>query len=307
MKKKILSLVLAICFIVPSMFIFSACGEKEEVGLKNNYKITVIQTSNGVISPDFVLDSNTIELVEGSSYTFYIAAEEGYKIENLVIDGNVKPASSTYTFIDIRDNHTIAASFVSSEDVIVLKSLSGIKVNYKVNNLEGLTNEIYRAESLYIGEGNTKRITDMNLTSLSTVRLNQNKSADNGYDYIYNDANKEIKIVDYTYKSSDISKDNCNSFYVDFSDYELTDVKFVNGSAKIKGTLKLNLAIQYDYFYYREFRGNSIETKSFTIDIDTILNLSNIKTIEANYYDNLYSLTINIENPIFSSVELMFE
>lgn len=203
MKKKFLAFLLTLCFIVPSSLMFSACSNTEDGGV-SKYKITVIQSANGVIAPDFVLDSNTIELTEGSSYTFYIAANEGYKIENLIIDGNVVAASSTYTFDNIKDNHTIAATFEIKENIESLK-LRAIKINYRTARTDSAV-------------------------SISALQISQNYLENNGYDFIYGigsvDITNEIT-SNVGYMDGNIRMCGLGPAYV------VNDIKFFGGVANL--------------------------------------------------------------------------
>ena len=73
------------------------------------YTITVTTGANGSISP-----SGTVTVSQGSDRTFAIAAHQGYQILAVLVDGSSRGAISTYTFENVTRNHTIAASFVAS-------------------------------------------------------------------------------------------------------------------------------------------------------------------------------------------------
>ncbi|NME71014.1 InlB B-repeat-containing protein [Flammeovirga aprica] len=69
------------------------------------YTITVSNVENGTINP------GTVTLEEGSDQTFTITADENYMLSDVLIDGvSVGPLSS-YTFTDLKANHTIEAEF----------------------------------------------------------------------------------------------------------------------------------------------------------------------------------------------------
>lgn len=74
-------------------------------GLKP-YKITTILVGNGRIIP-----SGNVSVFYGYDKTFLIEPDEGYKIDNVYVDGLAKGAISTYTFSDVTVNHTIEARF----------------------------------------------------------------------------------------------------------------------------------------------------------------------------------------------------
>jgi Tol biopolymer transport system component len=71
------------------------------------YSITATAGAGGAISPAGVNMVN-----QGTNQTFTIAANTGYIISTLTVDGAaVTPAVSTYTFTNVTANHSIAAGF----------------------------------------------------------------------------------------------------------------------------------------------------------------------------------------------------
>jgi predicted outer membrane repeat protein len=70
------------------------------------YIITVNATENGEISPN-----GTVSVPAGNSQTFTITPNSGYKIKDVIVDGESKGAIDSYTFEKISTNHTITAEF----------------------------------------------------------------------------------------------------------------------------------------------------------------------------------------------------
>ncbi|HVZ75932.1 MAG TPA: polysaccharide deacetylase family protein [Candidatus Paceibacterota bacterium] len=70
------------------------------------YAITASTGDNGSISP-----SGSVSVVEHASQSFSIAANSGYHISDVVVDGSSVGAVSSYSFSDIGADHTISASF----------------------------------------------------------------------------------------------------------------------------------------------------------------------------------------------------
>jgi cell division septation protein DedD len=74
------------------------------------FSITSIAGSGGSISP-----SGNITVVKGSAQTFAITSDTGHHILDVMVDGKSVGAVSSYTFINIEENHSITASFAVSE------------------------------------------------------------------------------------------------------------------------------------------------------------------------------------------------
>ena len=72
----------------------------------NTHTITATAGANGSISP-----SGSVTVNHGSSQTFTISADATYDIQSVLVDGVSVGAVSTYTFNNVTQNHTIAASF----------------------------------------------------------------------------------------------------------------------------------------------------------------------------------------------------
>ena len=70
----------------------------------NTYTITVTAPTNGSITP------GTTTVNEGSNPNFTIAANSGYEIESLTVDGTGSSSASTYSFTNVKANHTISAT-----------------------------------------------------------------------------------------------------------------------------------------------------------------------------------------------------
>lgn len=68
--------------------------------------ITASSDSGGSISP-----SGNILVPYGADRTFTVAAKNGYRVANVLIDGKPIGVQNRYTFSDVKTNHTISASF----------------------------------------------------------------------------------------------------------------------------------------------------------------------------------------------------
>ena len=133
MKKKFLTFLLAICLIIPCMFMLTACGEKakfnvnintfvgytagslkegvEEIRLVNasNYNSNVY-TDFPVISKDIGKEVTKFEVEEGSKLILFMVLKPGYEINNV----KIKPDGYNGTAIspEVFDNYDASGSWV---------------------------------------------------------------------------------------------------------------------------------------------------------------------------------------------------
>ena len=82
------------------------------------YKITVTQSENGEISPRGV--ENEVWVKEGECQTFTITPDQGYHIEDVVVNSESQGAITKYTFENVTDNNnTITATFAENPAVTI--------------------------------------------------------------------------------------------------------------------------------------------------------------------------------------------
>jgi hypothetical protein len=79
------------------------------------FVITASTGEHGTIMP-----SGEVSVPYGDSQTFAITPEDGYHVEDVVVDGNSVGAVTTYTFTNVMANHTIAATFDTNYWVITV-------------------------------------------------------------------------------------------------------------------------------------------------------------------------------------------
>ena len=77
------------------------------------YTIKATAGSGGSISP-----SGSVSVREGRDQTFTIALDKGYAVANVKIDGRSIGAVKSYTFENVRRNHTIEVSFARANEFI---------------------------------------------------------------------------------------------------------------------------------------------------------------------------------------------
>ena len=105
------------------------------------YSLTITAIGNGKVTydnQDIRGGSSTFTVVEGSYATIQIAADEGYRLKSVTLDGKDVTAdattSSQYTTAKILGNTTLAVEF--EEDIV---ELADNGVNYRVTSQEQLT------------------------------------------------------------------------------------------------------------------------------------------------------------------------
>jgi hypothetical protein len=72
------------------------------------YTINASAGSNGSISP-----SGDITVNQGSDKSFTISPDTGYQIADVLVDGILVGAVSSYTFTNVTEDHTISANFIT--------------------------------------------------------------------------------------------------------------------------------------------------------------------------------------------------
>lgn len=133
------------------------------------FNITASAGTGGSISP-----SGTTALVAGSSQTYTITPNTGYKISSVTVDGASVGAVSTYTFSDVAAAHSISVTFASAAslsagDAVLGDDGSGtLKSGNMTKSGYGVTANISVASSYVSG---TTVTASYNFTSPQTVLL----------------------------------------------------------------------------------------------------------------------------------------
>ena len=106
-NKKIILSAISLFFVSSLILLFiSACEGIFPVPEPITYTITVLTGNNGDINPE-----GKIIVSEGEEQNFTMTPDEGYKVEDVLVDGGSVGAVSVYTFKDVQQDHTIQASF----------------------------------------------------------------------------------------------------------------------------------------------------------------------------------------------------
>lgn len=142
---------------------------------QNTYTIVATAGANGSISP-----AGTTTVNYGDNRTYTISANAGYTIENVTVDGIEMGAISSFTFTNVMENHTIAASFVITSCVTPLSTyitnLDETSVTLHWNNTGAASYSVQY-----------KRLTDANYTEVPGINANQYDltGLDKGTDYMW--------------------------------------------------------------------------------------------------------------------------
>lgn len=246
------------------------------INSQSQYRLTVINDSNyGVITPRLENDTNSVMVDAGDSYTFTIKPNEGYQIDNLLIDGQMVEPQEVYSFINIDKDHSIGAVYsrINFEPEVVDKrnlicSLKMIGMDWK--------SAWYDRESDY-EEGAVS----------STLNVFHDKSI-YGLDYALEET--EVSLINQTVSFWPwMNESSVGSCEIDVnSDYQL-----VFGES---GNIKLGVKWTYDYRpnYYTFDR---MDLKYCGNDYFT-----NLYCLEINEMDALFPDTIN-----FGNIRFLFE
>lgn len=88
----------------------------------STYVITAKAGNGGTISPN-----GSVSVTSGKDQSFAIKANDGYKIEDVLVDGKSVGAVASYKFTKVKAKHTIEARFAKTEDVTPSTSFTDVK------------------------------------------------------------------------------------------------------------------------------------------------------------------------------------
>ena len=88
----------------------------------STYVITAKAGNGGTISPN-----GSVSVTSGKDQSFAIKANDGYKIEDVLVDGKSVGAVASYKFTKVKAKHTIEARFAKTEDVTPSTGFTDVK------------------------------------------------------------------------------------------------------------------------------------------------------------------------------------
>ena len=162
--------------------IMGICGDKHSIWSRNitlqTLSISATAGAHGAINPSGIITFN-----RGENQTFSIIPDEGYRIENVMVDGVSVMAdleNNTYTFTNVTEDHTIHATFESVVSVDMTEEPS-MSIHPNPNNgmfsivfngIEG--NATYQ---LINAKGAVVETRDINVMNGATMNFNHNLTA----------------------------------------------------------------------------------------------------------------------------------
>lgn len=175
---------------------------------RETFKISVLQNENGNIYP-----LNNVFLKTNENKMFKIIPNDGYHVENVIVDGRIIGNFRKYTFESISENHTIEATFAKNNPKSIVNITDPVfkKIllkNFDLNNDGEIT--VSEAESVdgTIDTRQTGLITDLTgieyFTNLKTLycfgeKLDYLDLASNKKLYFLNCANNSLKELDVSF------------------------------------------------------------------------------------------------------------
>lgn len=270
MKKKILNFAMALCLILSSMFMLSACSEKE--ASSNTYQITIINgLQGGKILPDIETDAKSVQVEEGDNYSVMIIPDYGYRVAGLLIDGQIieKDSNETivYTFENILKDHSIAGVFEQIEQIKLVPTIKSMK-------LEG-----FKITYDSTAEGNN---------TLGSLVVKQIFKQNNGYDFIYN--SEPINI-------NNVIERNSGTVENDIRFYKFSEADIANN------------VVFFDEYASLSIYCSTAQRGTWGGELEEAINIksSDLHKIESSIYEDMYSYTIkNSTRDNIKSVELIF-
>ena len=134
-----------------------------------NFTVTASSNSGGALSP-----SGVVSITQGGSQTFTVVPNAGTKVASLSVDGKSICPRSSFTFGDVRINHTIAATFAcvitASASYGGTISPSGpTTVNYGANQTYNITaNTGYSISAVTVDGVNVGAVSSYTFTNSTT-------------------------------------------------------------------------------------------------------------------------------------------
>ena len=261
----------------------------EAVSVKANYEaipvtgytITATAGANGSITP-----IGAVGVAAGGSQTFTISPSSGYVIDTLKVDGLEVTATTSYTFSDVKANHTIEVTFKQESQT---PDVTAPSITTQPGNA-----------TVKVGETATFTIA-VNGTDL-TYQWQIDRNDGNGWvnidgatAAIYTTSTVDINCSGFKYQcvvSNSAGTDTSNTAVLtvmenttpapDSVDYEILDGANTSWEQNSDGSLSIRGSGEFSKFVGVKIDGNLVDVKNYTVKKG-----STIVTLKADYLNTL--------------------
>ena len=108
----------------PTSYTFSNVQGSHTIAVSaatNSFTITVTQSGHGTIAP------GTTDVTYDDNQAFTITPDTGYHIATVTVDGSAAPLTSPYTFNNVKETHTITATYlINTYAITVTQTANGL-------------------------------------------------------------------------------------------------------------------------------------------------------------------------------------
>ena len=139
----------------------------------NTYTINASAGTGGSISP-----SGAVAVSGGTTQTFTITPNSGYRIADVLVDGSSVGAVSSFTFTNVNSSHTISASFAANTYIITASAGVGgtitpsgsVSVNHGANQTFTITpNTGYTVSNVVVDGSSVGAVTTYTFSNVTAV------------------------------------------------------------------------------------------------------------------------------------------
>ena len=261
----------------------------EAVSVKANYEaipvtgytITATAGANGSISP-----SGAVRVAAGGSQTFTISPSSGYVIDTLKVDGLEVTATTSYTFSDVKANHTIEVTFKQESQT------PGVTAPSITTQPDNATVKAGETATFTIAASGT------DLTYLWQIDRNDGNgwvNIDGATAAIYTTSSVDISCNGFKYQcvvSNSAGTDTSNTAVLtvtenttpapDSVDYEILDGANTSWEQNSDGSLSIRGSGAISKFVGVKVDGNLVDVRNYTVKEG-----STIVTLKADYLNTL--------------------
>ena len=257
MNNKAKKIIAGACIGVASLGVFSGCSSSN-----TEYRLTVINdTVCGKIYPDLSnIDTQSVMVKHGDSYTFTIKPNSGYIIENLLIDGVKEAPRETYTFTNIKKSHSIGAIFAKEDERDYISQLKIVGIEF-----DAVFSDYYASTPIKIG----------------ALAISHDKTT--GYGYGENSTIRVCNLSNMNINAGRTDSQGGEDWKSNEKSISRTEMK----AFEVKGDdIKLVISFRFD---------NASRDIDSIDGMEINIRRSDLKSTENAYYDNTYKYSASAE------------